>query len=704
MARKRKIFDNNLSRENKKPSPDSKNENAAEKVNLLNDKLLSLYKKDISAKLDSPVAVLNDTKRNLDESNCNSSTEENSKVEDIEKAKTAGKTPKKIYQVKRNTVLTLKHSSLTFDDVGGMDKSLMEVLQLFIHLKSPQLFEAMGVRPVRGFLLHGPPGCGKTHLARATAGELSLPYIEVAATELVCGISGESESKIRDMFEESIKSAPCILFIDEIDAVSPKRDTADKGMEKRMVAQLLKCLDELNEKDAVSHVMVIGATNRPDSIDPALRRGGRFDREIAIGMPDEKARFNILEVLCKNLKLAPEFDLNWLAHHTPGYVGADLKSLITEAVKIGIWRICKRLISSTVQENKVDCDGEGGEAPLPDINVDLETELPLLAVRQWFKTKSTVFDEQTENLYFEQSDFKAAIQNCVPYSKREGFASVPNVTWDDVGGLADVQKKLITSILWPVKYPKIYEKNNITSSKGILLYGPKGCGKTLLAKAIANECSINFLSVKGPELLSMYLGESEKAVRQCFQRARNSAPCVIFFDELDALCPTRSGSNVNAAAERVVNQLLTEMDGMEPRHQVFVIGATNRMEKIDSAMLRPGRLEKRIFVDIPSPAGRVEILKSITKNKTAPKMSDDIKLETVGLDSRCSGFSGADLAYLVREAFFKAMDDQISSTSFVSEIEIKMEHFEYAFGVVKPSIEEKDLKYFRNHPVHNLGT
>lgn len=669
--------DSEMKKRRTAPSDDSFKSNSMTESNLTSEGLITLYKL-------TPTKKTEPSHESKEESIGNVSLD-NISTPKAEADKETLKTPSGNFKknLKKKTLThSVKYPSETFDDVGGLENTLLYILGKFVHLKEPQLFEQQGVPPPRGFLLHGPPGCGKTHIAHAIAGELKLPMIEVAAPELVCGISGESEGKIRELFEDGLKNAPCILFIDEIDAVSPKRETSDRGMERRIVSQLLKCMDDLNKKDVLSRVLVIGATNLPDSIDTALRRGGRFDREIAIGIPDEPARLMILRVLCKKLKMSAQLKLEWLARNTPGYVGADLKMVITEAVEAGIWRMFNNFINSYRENNS-------SNTSIQDSRVTLE------AARSWFRANDQMLEEEKEKLCFEQQDFELALQRCVPYSKREGFATIPDVTWDDVGALDDIKEQLQEAILWPIKYRELYEKSRTSSTKGILLCGPKGCGKTLLAKAIANECSINFLSVKGPELLSMYLGESEKAVRQCFQRARSSAPCVIFFDEIDALCPSRSGSNTNAAAERVVNQLLTEMDGMEDRKQVFVMAATNRPGKIDTAMLRPGRLEKIIFVDIPCAQGRVHILNSITKNKTRPKIADDVELQAIGSDARCEGFSGADLAYLVRAAFSKAMRDYVREADTKEDVQVQLQHFEHAFSVVKPSVTEKDRKHFK---------
>ncbi|GFQ78329.1 nuclear valosin-containing protein-like, partial [Trichonephila clavata] len=663
------------------------------------------------------------------------------KENDADKTRTPFKTGRRF----KSEAFTPKQSTLNFDNVGGMDDLLMRVLKMFFHYKVPSLLQKLGLNPVRGILLHGPPGCGKTHLARAIAGELEIPIIEVAATELVCGISGESESKIRDIFDSAVRvPGKCILFIDEIDAICPKRETTDNPMLRRMVAQMIKCLDELFVKDPEANVMVIGATNTPDMIDPALRRGRRFDRELAVGIPNEEARLQILKVVCKDIKLSSCFDLHWLAHNTPGYVGADLLTLASTAMENGCDRIFRHLIESDSSKPSLpNTDGEvcqisqsaeksyqvlqpaeksyqvsqsaeentcSQKLQVVENIVDAhkfqlskydETQksLSLQKVRAWFKSAS-VPEEELDKYCFTMEDFQDSLQECIPYSKREGFASVPNTTWEDIGALEDIKEELRSTIMWPVQYRQFYEENKLSSTKGILLYGPKGCGKTLLAKAIANECSINFLSVNGPELLSMYVGESEKAVRKCFERARNSAPCVIFFDEFDALCPPRSSAKENAPVERVVNQLLTETCGMQERKQVFLVAATNRLEKIDSAMLRPGRLEKILYVGLPSPSGRAEILKSLTKNKTCPKIEEELELETIAFDSRCENFSGADLAYLVREATTKAIKERISSSLPLDSLVLSIRHFDEALKVVKPSFSERDRKYFQRTSSH----
>jgi ribosome biogenesis ATPase len=409
--------------------------------------------------------------------------------------------------------------------------------------------------------------CGKTHLANSIAGELDVPYFRVSAPELVSGMSGESEARIRELFQAASASAPAIVFLDELDAIAPKRTDSGsgRGMEKRMVAQLLTCMDMLDPKynRQLSPVIVLGATNRSDSIDPALRRAGRFDKEILLGVPDEEARIGILKSMTKDMKLDGDFDFKILARRTPGYVGADVRSLTKEAAVIAINRIFKDVLKD--QKLPSDMIHETDRRPVG----------PLSA-------------EEMEPLNITMDDFLEAIPHVQPSSKREGFATIPDVSWDDIGALGSVREELTLSVLEPIRNPEKFKALGIPLPAGVMLYGPPGCGKTLLAKAIANESGANFISVKGPELLDKYVGESERSVRLLFERARASSPCVVFFDELDSLCPRRgSDSGGGGVSERVVNQLLTEMDGLESRRSIFVIAATNRPELIDPAMMRP---------------------------------------------------------------------------------------------------------------------
>ncbi|XP_059374158.1 nuclear valosin-containing protein-like isoform X2 [Carassius carassius] len=567
----------------------------------------------------------------------------------------------------------LQYSSVKFEDFGGSDETLEEVCKLLIHMRHPEVYQRLGVVPPRGFLLHGPPGCGKTLLAQAAAGEVGLPMLKVSAPELVSGVSGESEQKLRELFEQAISSAPCIMFIDEIDAITPKREMASKDMERRIVAQLLTCMDDLNSLSEPAQVLVIGATNRPDSLDPALRRAGRFDREICLGIPDEAARLKILKTLCRKITLPEDFDYSQLARLTPGYVGADLMALCREAAMTAVNRIL------------LQPDTEDGTAP----KADLEQLLSLL------KRNETLSEEQLSGLCVLMSDFRTSLARVQPSAKREGFATVPDVTWEDVGALHDIREELNMAIMAPINNPEHFRALGLSTPAGVLLAGPPGCGKTLLAKAVANESGLNFISVKGPELLNMYVGESERAVRQVFQRGRNSAPCVIFFDEIDALCPRRS-EHESGASVRVVNQLLTEMDGMGNRHQVFIMAATNRPDIIDRAVLRPGRLDKTLYVGLPPPADRHAILVTITKNGTKPLLDSDVNLQEIAHDARCDSFTGADLSALVREACVNALRVHLSSrpahthTEPEKDIRVSRIHFEDAFQKVRPSVSKKD--------------
>ncbi|XP_029735856.2 nuclear valosin-containing protein-like isoform X1 [Aedes albopictus] len=822
----------------------------------------------------------------------------------------------------------------TFEDVGGMDKILRELCELLLHVKHPEVYRHVGLPPPRGFLLHGPPGSGKTLLAHAIAGQLKIGLVEIPATELVAGVSGESEERIREVFEQAAVLSPCVLFIDEIDAISANRVNAQKDMERRIVAQLLSSLDNLPKLEGGDGVLVIGATNRPDALDPALRRVGRFDQEISLGIPDREARAQILKIICKNLKIDQNIDFDELAKLTPGYVGADLLALATRAATTAIKRMLtererleliaesKRMAeleaarrkreqealhkkvdddddvmevddkAPTVESNKNKFNGdvsaddvvaveddveevvnlddekeepkegdkkeaEAEKAPVAEVPAEaekadqekkdeevkvddkkdeenkveevkvdsadgaeakpaeeekknedeskeavesekkteeqakpdesnvtdgdvemvadsstsgdkIEPEVPKSTTEgveavaaesseaekkedepmetekntevsaeepQQTEAEAVVVDEsdatsaveerpptpvltlekmmhllldhsnplpddELETLCIERADFLESLKSVQPSAKREGFITVPDVTWNDIGSLGDIREELKLAILAPVKFPQRLKLLGLSSPSGVLLCGPPGCGKTLLAKAVANEAGINFISVKGPELLNMYVGESERAVRQCFQRARNSAPCVIFFDEFDSLCPKRSDNSENSSGMRVVNQLLTEMDGIEDRKGVFLMAATNRPDIVDPAVLRPGRLDKILYVGLPAEDDRTDILRALTKNRTQPPLADDVDLSVVA--RLTEGYTGADLAGLVRQASLQTLkdsiaecssDDKVSSES-EQDLKVAMVHFQEAIRSIKPSVNEEDKKHY----------
>ncbi|KAI8581994.1 hypothetical protein K450DRAFT_230292 [Umbelopsis ramanniana AG] len=619
--------------------------------------------------------------------------------------------------------------SKRLSDLGGIETCIEEVMELIaMPLAHPEVYIHTGVQPPRGILLHGPPGCGKTMLAHAIAGEMGVPFYNISAPSIVSGMSGESEKKIRDVFEEAKDNAPCLLFIDEIDAITPKRETAQREMERRIVAQLLTCMDDLSwDKTGNKPVMIIGATNRPDSLDPALRRAGRFDKEISLGVPDERAREKILSVLSEKLRLEGEFDFAALAKATPGYVGADLQALITAAGIIAVKRIFKHLQTIPVVVPKLISETESTEPATENMDVDstidqaevveetskipvqttsveeFESQTPLEQLRnisEFIKShKTPLTPEQLESLAITNDDFNLALLKVQPSSKREGFATVPDVNWDDIGALGFVRDELRMAVVEPINHPEFFERVGITAPAGVLLWGPPGCGKTLLAKAVANESNTNFISVKGPELLNKYVGESERGVRQVFARARASAPCVIFFDELDALCSRRDDQQSDASA-RVVNTLLTELDGAENRSQVYVIAATNRPDMIDPAMLRPGRLDKLLYVELPTAGERHDILKKLTKKSP---LIEGLSLAALANDHRCEGFSGADLASLVREAAVAALrktfylhSTTLSEEHKNSQIEIfiTLEDFNTAFEKVSPSVSKQDKRHY----------
>ncbi len=534
----------------------------------------------------------------------------------------------------------MKFPKVTYEDIGGIKNVIERVRELVeLPLKHPELFRKLGIDPPKGILLYGPPGCGKTLLAKAVATESDAYFIPVNGPEIMSKFYGESEQRLREIFEEAKKHTPAIIFIDEIDAIAPKRDEVIGEVERRVVAQLLTLMDGLEGR---GDVMVIGATNRPHGVDPALRRPGRFDREIEIPLPDKQGRLEILQIHTRNAPLAKDVDLRKLAEITHGFTGADLAALVKEAAMNALRRV------------------------LPKI--DLEEEIP---------------PEIIESLNITMDDFMKAFKEVSPSGLREVLVEVPEVRWEDIGGLEDVKQQLREAIEWPIKMPESYYRLGIDPPKGILLYGPPGCGKTLLAKAVATESGANFIAVKGPEILSKWVGESEKAVREIFRKARTYAPAVIFFDEIDALAPTRGYSGDSFVSERVVSQLLTEMDSVERLRNVVIVAATNRPDLVDPALLRPGRLEKTIHVKPPDRGARLSILKVHTRKVP---LASDVDLED--LATRTEGYSGADLAALVREAAMNALREDVNAR------EVKMKHFLQALKGVQPSLSDELVKFY----------
>uniref|UniRef100_A0A1I7UUH7 AAA domain-containing protein n=1 Tax=Caenorhabditis tropicalis TaxID=1561998 RepID=A0A1I7UUH7_9PELO len=606
--------------------------------------------------------------------------------------------------------VTPRESHVKFENIGGADRQFLEVCRLAMHLKRPKTFSTLGVDPPRGFIVHGPPGCGKTMFAQAVAGELGVPMLQLAATELVSGVSGETEEKIRRLFDTAKQNSPCILILDDIDAIAPRRETAQREMERRVVSQLCSSLDELvlpprekplkdqltfgddgsvavlndpttSSTSSSSGVLVIGTTSRPDAVDGGLRRAGRFENEISLGIPDETAREKILEKICR-VNLSDDVTLKQIAKLTPGYVGADLQALIREAAKVAIDRVFDTIVAKNDGHKKLTVE-------------QIKEELDRVLAWLQGEDDPSALSELNGGLRISFEDFERALSTIQPAAKREGFATVPDVSWDDIGALVEVRKQLEWSILYPIKRAEDFAALGIDSRpQGILLCGPPGCGKTLLAKAVANETGMNFISVKGPELLNMYVGESERAVRTVFQRARDSQPCVIFFDEIDALCPKRSHGESSGGA-RLVNQLLTEMDGVEGRQKVFLIGATNRPDIVDAAILRPGRLDKILFVDFPSVEDRVDILRKSTKNGTRPLLSDDIDFHEIAKLPELSGFTGADLAALIHESSLLALQAKVLQNDD-SVKGVGMKHFREAAARIRPSVTEADRKKYEH--------
>lgn len=572
--------------------------------------------------------------------------------------------PSGVVVVSRNTTIELKEKpaeevrravpDVTYEDIGGLKRELRLVREMIeLPLKHPELFQRLGIDPPKGVLLYGPPGTGKTLIAKAVANEVDAHFISISGPEIMSKYYGESEQRLREIFEEAKENAPAIIFIDEIDSIAPKREEVTGEVERRVVAQLLALMDGL---EARGQVIVIGATNRPDSLDPALRRPGRFDREIEIGVPDKEGRKEILEIHTRKMPLAEDVDLEELAELTNGFVGADLEALCKEAAMHALRRA------------------------IPELDIEAE-EIPA---------------EIIENLKVTREDFMEALKNIEPSAMREVLVEVPNVKWEDVGGLEHAKQELMEAVEWPLKYPDVFRAANIKPPAGILLFGPPGTGKTLLAKAVANESNANFISVKGPELLSKWVGESEKHVREMFRKARQVAPCVIFFDEIDSLAPRRGGIGDSHVTERVVSQLLTELDGLEELKDVVVIAATNRPDMIDPALLRPGRLERHIYIPPPDKKARVEIFKIHLRGKP---LADDVNIEE--LAEKTEGYSGADIEAVCREAGMLAIREVLKpgmtreeAKKAAKKLKIAKRHFEEALKKVKPSLTKEDVKKY----------
>ena len=545
---------------------------------------------------------------------------------------------------------------VSYEDIGGLKEEIQKVREMIeLPLRHPEIFEKLGIEAPKGVLLYGPPGTGKTLLAKAVSNETSAHFISISGPEIMSKFYGESEARVREIFKEAKEKAPSIIFIDEIDSIAPKREEVMGEVERRVVSQLLSLMDGL---EARGKVIVIAATNRPNAIDPALRRPGRFDREIEIKVPDKRGRLEVLQIHTRNMPLDTDVDQDRVAAVTHGFVGADLEYLCKEAAMKCLGRL------------------------LPELNLEEEKVPP----------------ETLDKLIVSMNDFENAIRDVMPSAMREVYLESPDVSWTAIGGLEEVKRELQEAVEWPLRYPSLYKELKHTLTKGILLHGPSGTGKTLLAKAVATESEANFISVKGPELLSKWVGESEKGVREIFRRARQAAPCVVFFDEVDSIAPTRGGIGmgeggvgIHTGTERIVSQLLTEMDGIQEMHGVVIIAATNRIDMIDTAFLRPGRFDKIIYVPNPDIKTREKILEIHTKGKP---ISRDIDIKKIA--EKTEGFSGADVSAIVNTAIslvlheylqrYPSPEDAVKNTS---KAIVSMQNFEDAVKKIKTQRERK---------------
>jgi transitional endoplasmic reticulum ATPase len=543
---------------------------------------------------------------------------------------------------------------VTYEDIGGLKEEIQKVREMIeLPLRHPEIFEKLGIEAPKGVLLYGPPGTGKTLLAKAVANESNAHFISISGPEIMSKFYGESEARLREIFKEAKEKAPSIIFIDEIDSIAPKREEVTGEVERRVVSQLLSLMDGL---EARGKVIVIAATNRPNAIDPALRRPGRFDREIEIKVPDKRGRLEILQIHTRNMPLDTDVDQDRVAAVTHGFVGADLEYLCKEAAM----KCLRRL--------------------LPELNLEDEKIPP----------------ETLEKLVITMSDFENAIKEVMPSAMREVYLEPPDVPWSEIGGLEEVKRELQEAVEWPLRYPDMYKQLGHAIPKGILLHGPSGTGKTMLAKAVATESEANFISVKGPELISKWIGESERGIREIFRRARQASPCVIFFDEIDSIAPIRGGGmegggGGHGSTERVVSQLLTEMDGIQEMHGVVVIAATNRVDMIDMALIRPGRFDKVVYVPIPDNKTRVKILEINTKGKP---VSQDIDLKRIA--DMTDGFSGADVSAVANTAISLVLHEYLEryptpeeAAKHASEALVSMHHFEEAVRKIKKQREMK---------------
>lgn len=546
--------------------------------------------------------------------------------------------------------------SISYEDIGGIKNEVSRLREMIeLPLRHPELFKRLGVEAPKGVLLHGPPGTGKTLLAKAVAHETNANFYTIGGPEIMSKFYGESEERLREVFKKAEENAPAIIFIDEIDSIAPKREEVSGEVERRVVAQLLSLMDGMSSR---GKVVVIGATNRINAIDPALRRPGRFDREIEIGVPDKDGRLEILQIHTRGMPLEKDVDLGVIANMSHGFVGADLQAVAKEA---GI-RALRRV--------------------LPEI--DLTTE--------------NIPSDILKKIVVTMDDFLSVIKEIEPSALREVFVEIPDVKWDDIGGLADVKQELQEAVEWPLKYQGLFLHSDAIPPKGILLYGPPGTGKTLMAKAAAHESEANFISIKGPELLSKWVGESEKGVREVFRKARQAAPCIVFFDEIDAIAPTRGGMGGDShVTERVISQLLTELDGLEVLSNVIIIAATNRPDIIDAALLRPGRFDRLLYVPPPEKESRIKIFKIHTSKKP---LADDVEVET--LAAQTEGYTGADIAALASAAVMLALREHIEkykdpkkAESAKTELKIHMKHFEEAMKKIRP-LSKHEIETYRS--------